>query len=259
MVQRIIPTTQGYKHDWSAARIMFIEGVESERDPDVVHYPTLKEVAEAQGIPYQQVRAKSLSERWKEERATAQLRLAQKRRERRVKRLADESTNFDDQSLNIAKMGQGIVAARFLEISEELRIRRPKRQEALKRLEDGEFVDPIELRSAVWFKEVSELANAATRIQELGRRALGTDVEQIAIQMDSNIEVSAEVSVRQEMERNDPERLAQVLQILQRSKIPFLEGSVEEFDGDDFDEDDEDEIVDAELVGDNTENEEVVE
>ena len=247
---KIMVSPDGYKHDWSAARAMFIEGIEDPQNPDVVRHPTLKEVGEALGIPYQQVRAKAGKERWTDERATAQLALIQKRRKKRVSKLAEESVNFDDQSLAIAKLGQGLVAARMGEIAEELRIRQQPRQEALTRLANGDFVDPIELRSAVWFKELADLSVAATKLQELGRHALGTDVEQIAITLESTVDVSQEITVRQEMGRTDPERLAKMLQIAERANLPFMEQLMgkevdEEFSGE---EGEEPEVVDAEVI-----------
>lgn len=257
-MRKLVQTQDGYKHDWSQARITFIEGVPDAKNPDKVTYPNLREIAEMHKIPYQQVRAKAGKERWSEERATFQLDVAQKRRKSRALRLADESINFDDQSLSIAKIGQGLIAARFGEIAQELRVRQKPREAALKRMENGEFVDPIELRSAVWFKEISELASAAERIQTLGQRALGTDIEQIQISMEQNVQVGGEISVRTELQRNDPERLAQMLNILQRSKIPFLqkdeEGSIlglesiidadviEDDDDDDIEEDDTEDV-----------------
>lgn len=242
MKRKLALTNDGYKHAWSDARVMFIEGDPDPSNNDVVHYKNLKQISEHFNIPYQQVRAKAGKERWSEERGRYQLQMAQKRRKLRAERLASESINFDDQSLAVAKVGQGLIAARFGEIAEEFKIRSEKRKDALRRMEAGEFVDPVELRSAVWFKEMSELAAAASKIQELGRRALGTDVENISIQLDQN--VSGEISVRQEMENHtDSERLAAMLQAASRSKIPILDGLLVE-------EDDDEDVLDAEVIDD---------
>ena len=63
---------------------------------------------------------------------------------------------------------------------------------------------------------------AATQWQQLGQKALGTDVQRMEIQQDiqHNIDVDVEVlSISAELGRDDPERLASFLQAAKRAGL----------------------------------------
>ena len=240
------------KHNWEAAKADFVNGFAADpANPDVLKYPTLKEISDNHQIPYQQVRAHSSNGRWAEERTAAQLEVAKKRRSDRVKKLASESERFDDQSLFIAKTMNGLIQARLVEISQELQARQDTRTRQLAELQGGEYVDPKEMRTAVWYKELNELASAASTAQQIGRKALGTDIDQIAISMEQTIDVQGTLSVKAEMERTDTDRLAQMVQIVGRATIPALgELMPGEDDGEEYDDEEpvEEIVVEAELV-----------
>lgn len=209
------------KYDWETAQRLFVEGIANPENEALPTYPNLREVGEQMGIPYQQVRERSARERWKELKAKAMVEAAAKRRRVRVEKLSGEAIKFDDQSLTVAKMGMALVQMRLGEIGEHVRAKRDSRQRALERMANGDVVDWLETASAINYKEIQGLAIAASAFNELGQKALGTDAINVNVNGQLGFEVDGEVhvSVREEMLRPDPDRIASILSILERVNI----------------------------------------
>lgn len=241
------PVGKARKYDWEAVRKTFIEGLPSDpAKPDGDRtWVSQKELADRVDVPYQRIRERSSKERWTELRANYQAELARKRQQGRIKRLATEATEFDDSALNVAKIGQKLVATRLAEIARDVSRKNAIREQALRDLEAGRAIDPIDLRSAIYSKELESLAKSSQLFQEIGMRALGTDVQRHEIngQLDHGVTVEHTISVVRELERDDPDRLGAFLAAAHNAGV-FQQ--LAELEADD-EEPDDDEPTDAEI------------
>lgn len=211
----------GYKYDWLAIRTAFIEGLKEEGKEEATFY-NLKELAERMNVPVVRMREKSSEERWYEQREQYQLRAAKARQTKRILELSGESVDFDSKSLNLAKLGMAMVTARMSEIARDVKDQTRRREEAIQQQLAGNPVDPEDLQTVIDARELNTLALAATQWQQLGQKALGTDVQRMEIQQDiqHNIDVDVEVlSISAELGRDDPERLASFLQAAKRAGL----------------------------------------
>lgn len=208
------------RYPWETIRQAFVEGLTRGNDTDERVWLNLKELADHFDVPYQRVRERSASERWTALRHAEQVKLAQERQKRRQEKMIGESLDFDERSLNTAKVGMAMVQARLSEIADQLRRTRQTREEAIAKQERGEKVPRELLWSAVNYKEMDSLARAASTFQDIGMKALGTNVERHEITGADGgpIEVDA-VSVAEELLRDDPERLAHLLHAAQRAEL----------------------------------------
>lgn len=236
------------KHNYVQAQQWFVEGKPKDDDePDGDRdWLNLREISEATNIPYARIRERAAHERWTELRAQYQKQAAASRREKRIRQLSEHSVEFDNQAHNLAKIGMQLVGARLGEIVKETNIRKIIREEAEERLRNGEAVDRKELWSAIRSAEMIELARAAETWQNIGRKALGTDVQQVHVDVQGAVETT--ISVANELERDDPDRLAAFLAAADRAGLwEQLEATGELGD-----------IVDGEVVEDDQQDEEEV-
>jgi hypothetical protein len=230
------------KYDWETISQTFIEGLTLGSNTDERKMMNLKEIAEHYGAPYETVRAHSAAERWSEKRSDFQARLAIDRQKARIKKLSDEALRFDETSLNAAKLGQGLIAQRLSEIVKELPGATDRRNEAVARLNAGLPVEKWELYPTVNYRELDGLSKSLAMFQQVGQRALGTDVQKheitgadggpIGITGDFDVTVN----IKDELLRDDSARTAAVVKALQAANLidPRLLGM--------------DDIEDAELV-----------
>ena len=211
--------TRGYKYDWDALRVQFIEGIT--KDNDEREFVNLKELALRSNVPYERVRERAAIESWYQNRQAYQLQLAKQRQAKRITELSKESLDFDSSNIKLAKMGVGIITARMGEIARDIQEQNKRRDEALKLQAAGFQIDPQDLISAIDSKELEMLARAAQSWQQVGQKALGTDVikHEISGQIE-NIDIDVQVtSITAELGRDDPERLAAFLHAAQRAGL----------------------------------------
>ena len=205
------------KYPWADIQRAYVEGLRVPGTKDERRWFNLKELAEHFGANYDLVWRRSSQYRWQDAKDAHERLAALERSRKRAKQIAENSLDFDEKSHNVAKMGLAMVTTRLAEIANEVQTKRPFRDDALRRLQNGEAVEREELYSAVRFAEMEGLASAAARFQEIGRKALGTDVERIDITgTQGNVNV---VNVRQEVRRDDPARLAEMLGVLAESGL----------------------------------------
>lgn len=216
------------RHPWEKVRDHYVE------HPEEI---TLKELSEAYDIPYQSVRDRSSEEKWKFQRAAYQSEVHAKQTANRMKRMVEQANNFDDQSLRAAQIGQGLVAGRMAQIAELFAAGNHHHKVAAEKLKQGLPVERSELYSFINYKELGELAAALQRFQEVGRKALGTDIQRFDVQGEVQHNIEAHISIVQEMARDDVDRQAQLLEAMHRAGLISLE--IEEAD-----------VEDAEVVGD---------
>lgn len=200
------------KYDWEAVGKAYVEGIR--KDDGSLEWMNLRELADHYAIPYARVREVSARDRWSEQRAGYQIQAAQERKKKRIQKLNENAVDFDEKSYNAAKIGVGLITQRLGEILKESQIRRPIREEAFERLSNGEPVERSELWSAINYREMDGLARAARTFQEMGQRALGTDVQKVDVTGTVEGHVEHVHSVREEMMRDDTERLTAVVEAL---------------------------------------------
>lgn len=243
---------KGYKYDWFEIKSAFIEGIPQEGTDERL-FVNLVELSERLDVPLQRIRERAADERWYDQREQYQLRIAKARQTKRVLELAGESVDFDSKSLELAKLGIGMVTARMAEIAREVKEAQIRREEALKLQATGFAVDPEDLKTVIDARELDTLSRAATQWQQLGHKAMGTDITRMEVQheVQGSIDIDVEVtSISAELGRDDPERLAAFLQAAKRAGLLDTVMDSEEPDsvqlsieaGDDAD------IVDAVLV-----------
>lgn len=216
--------SQGYKYDWDYIRTQYIEGIEvlnnEGNQPDLREFTSLKELAERCNVPYERVRERSASESWIENRSAYQLKMAKQRKAARIMKLSHESVDFDDKTLDVAKIGLDLIQIRLNEIHQDVALAQARKKVAIEQMALGFDVDLKDLKSAIWSKEMDQLARAASLWQQIGAKSLGLDVIKHEIQVEASMEIDIQMtSISAELGRDDPERLAQLFNIAQRAGL----------------------------------------
>lgn len=198
------------KYDWDAIREYFISEQQT---------PTLKAVAEKFGVPYDYLRERAAKERWSYLRAQEQQRIFQEKRKEHLSRMARESVKFDESVIDVAKLGMSLVAGRLAEIAAEFQASQTAHQIVVEKLRRGEPVDWKELRSVINYKELAELSRAGLAFQDMGMKAFGTDVQKVEIEGIGGTNIETVINVGAELSKDDPSRLAALLDALERAGL----------------------------------------
>ena len=206
------------RYPWPDVKQVYVEGtVDDKGNRD---YPSLEKVADLFDIPPVRVREKSASEGWRDQRAAFQAHLEKVRQQKRAADMATEATDVDTKALNLAKMGFSLVQVRMGEI---LKAVQKKAEQQKERTASGQEPDEFEdMFSVVDAREVDTLAHAAAAWHQLALRAIGeVDTARLEITGPGGgpLEVEHSVSVRQELMRDDPERLYAFITALQRAGV----------------------------------------
>lgn len=232
VVRRAVAT----KHNWEMIRAYYVES-------EAVPSPTLKDISDIHNVNYDTLRDRAAKERWTTLRATFQFELAQQRQQERISTLAKEAIAFDDTSLRAAKLGQTLIAGRLGQIGALFSAGNHLHQRTLQKIQQGEPVTLEELRSAINYKELDALSRSLVTFQDVGRKALGTDVDKLEISGPEGVPM--EVNITHELQKPDQDRIASILDVIQRAGIanivPAITGEEEEVGEDD-------EVEDAEIV-----------
>lgn len=184
---------------------------------------TLKELADIYSIPYETLRSKAGDDRWSYLRAEYQTKNQIAIREARTVALVKEAVSFDDVSLKAAKLGQTLIVGRLGQIAALFQAQGISFERALEKARNGLPLDPSETRSSINYKELVELANALDRFQNVGRKALGTDVEKIDI--NSSVGVTrVDVHIGDELAKPDVDRMASTIEAMRRAGLHSLLG-----------------------------------
>lgn len=230
---------RGYasKYDWDACMTEFMTS-----QPAL----NLKQVALRHGIPYGLVRNRAAKERWSVLRQQEQIALLKDNRQDFQLRMAKEAISFDETSIDVAKLGQGIIAGRLMEIARMVAAAGDTTNVVIEKLRAGLPLERKDLYSIVNYKELVSLAQAAAMFQEIGRKALGSDVVDGTILQGEAVTADLEkvVSIGGELSKDDPNRLAAFLEALERAGITSLEA-----DGEAAEEDTEDvQVIEGQLI-----------
>lgn len=231
--------------DWQAVKAAYVEGLPregTEKNREEREWLTLNEVAAKFGVYPATVRKHAGEERWGEQRAAYQARLADTRRRRRSILLSKEAVDFDGRALSSAKLGMTMVQTRLGEVARDVQAQNARRLEAERRIAAGLTIDPEDFASVIDARELQVLANAAQAYQQLAKVALGEDVirhehsgvDGGAIEVDVEAEVTH--SIKDEMNRaEDPDRLAALMDVMERANLlqeDIIDGEIEEEDED---------------------------
>jgi hypothetical protein len=225
------------KVDWEAVKATYIEGFEGS-DEDTRTWPTLQEVAKHHGLLPETVRKHSATERWPEQRASYQARIAHTRRQRRIMSLSKEAIEFDGRALQAAKMGMTMVQARLGEIARDVQAQQLRRQEAERRIQQGLVIDPDDFRTVIDARELNTLGQAAQSFQSLAAKALGEDVvrHEVTGADGAPMEIDVTTGVTDELLRDDPERMVAVMEAMARlgftNDNDIIDATLEEEDED---------------------------
>ena len=206
-------------YDWTDIRREYIEGIPVAGSPNEREWLTLKELAERHDIPYPRVRKRSSAERWPEHKQAAEYTAMMERAKVRAKQIETNALDFDDKAFTIAKTGMALVHARMAELGQDMQAHRAIRAQALANKENGLPYKDKDLYSAVRHNEIDALASAAQKFQDIGMKALGTDVQKIDLsgQLEGSTEIT--VNISGEMKRDDPERLADMLAAMNQAGV----------------------------------------
>lgn len=215
------------KYDWETARDLFLTS-----QPAL----NLRQIGLRLNIPYQQVRNRSTRERWMALRAQHQTQVLKEKRTEFLRKMAGEAISFDQTAIDTAKLGMGIITGRLIELSNILAAMGPQTAEVVAKLRAGEPLQRSDLYSAVNYKEMASLAQAALMFQQIGRIALGSEVTDGTLLNDENTDLETVVSIGGELTKDDPARLAAFLEALERAGMTSLDlQQVEDADEEDTD------------------------
>jgi hypothetical protein len=218
---------------------LFIEGVAKENGD--ITYPNLRQLADYTGSKYETIRAYSSRHRWPEKKQAHQLQLARERQKRQAAMRAKEATDFDQAALDAAKLGIAMLSNRLAEIARDSADWEDRKEDLKARIEAGLQVDKKELYPPVYHKEMLDIASALSTFQQVGMRALGTDVNRVEVSGPDGGPVESTVSVVQEMRRDDVDRLSSLVEAIMESGLMSKE-EVLQLEGTD------DNVVDVEVV-----------
>lgn len=202
------------QHDWPAARELFMTS-----QPAI----NLRQLSLRTGIPYDQIRTRSSKERWMAMRAQEQTAVLKARRQEFLQTMAGQAITFDETSIDVAKLGQGIIAGRLIEITKLLDAAGAKTDLVIAKLKAGIPLEKSDLYSMVNYKELASLAQAALMFQEIGRKAFGQEIIDGSLLKEGESEGLEEVvSIGGELSKDDPKRLAAFLEALERTGMTML-------------------------------------
>lgn len=199
------------KYDWDAIRQWYIEFPGTK----VTHAMVSREF----GPHVQQVSTHANKERWAYLRSAHQAEKMKERMRDRTQWTVDEGEKFDKSSLDTARLGMSLVTSRLIELNEVFGASRGKHAELVRKLNGGLPLDKGERYSLMDYRELESLARAALTFQEVGRKALGTDVMDLSVTLNGEVSVEEVVHIGETLTRDDPDRLAKILDVMERAGL----------------------------------------
>lgn len=184
-------------YDWPAIKKTYVEGTKL---PDRHDWPSLEAVALQFGVPSNRVREKSAQQGWRAERTQWQHQLEQTRRQARAAAMTQEATNLDNHALTAAKTGLQLCQARLVEIGQAAQAARAGSNPGAP--SSGGAIDALEM---------TRLGQAVDLFHKIGLRAVG-DPETHRVELTGAN--GAPIEIAAELKRDDPTRIANVLNVL---------------------------------------------
>lgn len=195
------------KYDWPRLKLLYIEGsVDNDGNRS---YPSMRELGEREDVPENRIREMAAKQGWTTERAVFQANMERIRLERRAKELGEEQVNLDKRALQAAKIGLQLIGARMGEIAKQFQARQQQAKE------DG---DEFGMTPSLDARELETLGRAAAGWHALAEKALGeVPTTRTEIVGAGGGPVDVRSSIRAELTRDDPDRIAAFIVALERS------------------------------------------
>lgn len=195
------------RYDWSHVEMLFAEG-DGQRGDGSTHWPTLTELAARFNIPYDSVRRRSSTKGWVAKRQQYRDNLERERFRRKAEKQASESDHLDEVALDVGKIGLALVKARLQDMAIQYR----------DRAKDG-------VATGLSTSELERLAKSADVFQRIGLRSLGGDPDVSKFMLTDS--VGQPIEIAGELGRDDPDRMASVLNVLVIAGLGHLFGTDE--------------------------------
>jgi hypothetical protein len=196
------------RFDWPTIKARYVEGVKPVNG-DTFLWPTTQEVADYYGCSVHTLREKSTREGWLAQRTQWQAQVEARRREARANALVQKAVNLDTKALSAAEAGIGLCMARLQEIGQA---HQTARTAAGPGAASTGVIDAL---------EQTRLAQAIDLWHKIGLRAVGEPEAQRIELTGAN---GAPLEITAELRRDDPNRIATVLGVLEQAGLGDLFG-----------------------------------
>lgn len=194
-------------YDWPTIKKMYVEGIKDARG-DGHSWPALDDVARMNKVAANRVRERSAAEGWVAERQRWQQQLEQVRRQGRAHALSKAAMDLDSSALDAAKNGLMLCTVAEQAIA--------NRVQAARQAGGPGAAVPIDAL------ELQRLAAAIDLFHKVGLRAAG-DPETHRVELTGA--GGAPIEISQELRRDDPHRLADVLSVLRQAGLGDVFGA----------------------------------
>jgi hypothetical protein len=194
-------------YDWPSIKRRYVEGVKG-RGEEATVWPSLNEVAEHFGVTASRVREKAAQDGWTEQRKQWQAYMERTRQQARAAALAQSGVDLDNRAIDASKVGLQLLNALLADIG-------ARAQQA--RSQDKP------LSSVLSALEMQRVASAVDLFHKIGLRAVG-DPEVTRLEITGANGRPLEIG--SELRRDDPDRLATVLAVLQQAGMGDIFGGV---------------------------------
>lgn len=201
--------------DWLSVRENYVQGVVTTDGSRV--WPTHQDLADTYGVSLAAVSSHASKERWAEQRGAYQSDIETAKRQARLTDITKKSQDLDESALRMANIGTAIITRRLAEVAEDQHRLSLARKEAIAVAEAGGIMDMSVMGPSIDAREVDALSKAGMAFIQLGQKALGTDVIKHQISGDQESPLEVHHSVTEEVQRDNPDRLAGFLEVLDRT------------------------------------------
>ena len=216
--QQVVEYNGNTKYDWPAIKAEYIGGYEKE--PGVIYFPNTKELAERYpDVPYGQIRNRCSKEKWEEYKQKAMRAAAVARHKEQLKRMNNAAILFDQNVADDAAFAINLLKKQMIQFGKIMDHDEARLVDIFERIDAGEDVSFNEFKPLVSPSAWESMGKAYALFVEVGRKALGIKDDEPAIHQQVNIEVTHNTTVTQELQKNDPARLAALQRIFQNQNL----------------------------------------
>jgi hypothetical protein len=204
------PGTEVRRHfDWPSIRAAYVQGVDGPAAGGNTIWLSLTQLAERFGIGITAVKERSSREGWPAQRAQFQAQVEAKRAADRAELLSKKGMTLDDNAIDVGSAGLALVRAKLAEIGQAAQAARSNSGPGKG---SGGTINSTELQ---------RLASAADLFHKVGARALGDPEARVVVSGPSG----GPIEITQELRKDDHDRVAGVLSVLQQAGLGDLFGS----------------------------------
>lgn len=198
-------------YDWPAIKRRYVEGIKGSGEEATV-WPSLNEVADHFKVTGSRVREKAAQDGWAEQRKQWQAYMERTRQQARAAALARSGVELDNRAIDASKAGLQLLYALLVDRTQQVQLARQGAGDAI-----GAAAATL---SAL---ELQRIASAVDLFHKIGLRAVG-DPEVTRLEITGANGRPLEIG--QELRRDDPDRMATVLAVLQQAGMGDIFGGV---------------------------------